>query len=269
MARLYPLYPCAAMSITRFRIFSDLHLEFSDWTPPRAAAEAILLAGDISVGARGLQWARRHFPNLPVVYVPGNHEFYGARLPEALESLRDKARQFGIHLLDGDEAVVGGTRFLGTTLWTDYALHGDEPAELQRAMADAVADMNDFRLIQWSDGRPFMPEIVREIHLTQARWLADRLAEPFVGPTVVITHHLPHRLSIHPKYSGSRYNPCFASDLDHLVRAPVGLWVHGHTHESIDYVVNGTRVFCNPRGYLPGEPNPAFDPLGQVELTLA
>jgi hypothetical protein len=45
--------------------------------------------------------------------------------------------------------------------------------------------------------------------------------------------------------------PCFASDLDHLVRAPVALWVHGHTHESLDYTVNGTRVFCNPRGYLP------------------
>jgi hypothetical protein len=107
---------------------------------------------------------------------------------------------------------------------------------------------------------------VREIHLTKARWLADALAQPFSGPTVVITHHLPHRLSIHPRFEGTRYNPCFASDLDHLVRAPVALWVHGHTHESIDYTVNGTRVYCNPRGYIPREPNAAFDPSGRVEL---
>ncbi len=27
------------------------------------------------------------------------------------------------------------------------------------------------------------------------------------------------------------------------------LWIHGHTHDSFDYVHNGTRVVCNPRGY--------------------
>ena len=84
-----------------------------------------------------------------------------------------------------------------------------------------------------------------------------------------MTHHLPHWRSIHPKYEGIRSNPSFASDLDHLVRLPVTLWVHGHTHESLDYVSNGTRVVCNPRGYLPGEPNPAFDPTGLVELAPA
>jgi hypothetical protein len=136
-------------------------------------------------------------------------------------------------------------------------------------MADAKEEMNDFRMIEWADGDRFTPELVREMHVTRTQWLAERLALPHSGPTVVITHHLPHRLSIHPKYEGTRLNPCFASDLDHLVRAPVTLWIHGHTHESFDYVVNGTRVVCNPRGYLPGEPNPAFDPIGLVELASA
>jgi 3',5'-cyclic AMP phosphodiesterase CpdA len=257
------------MSITRFRVFSDLHLEFLDWTPPVAAADVILLAGDIAVGTDGIGWARRRFPQTPVVYVPGNHEFYGARLPEALEALRAEARRFDVQFLDGEECVLGGIRFLGTTMWTDYALYGSAQAQLARAMADAKEDMNDFRMIQWSDGDRFTPELVREMHFRRAQWLGDRLQEPFAGPTVVITHHLPHRLSIHPKFEGTRSNPCFASDLDHLVRAPVALWVHGHTHESIDYVVNGTRVVCNPRGYLPDEPNLAFDPLGEVELARA
>ncbi|HEY6921858.1 MAG TPA: metallophosphoesterase [Steroidobacteraceae bacterium] len=250
----------------RFRIFSDLHLEFCDWTPPGGTAEAVLLAGDISVGKHGIEWARRHFADSPIIYVPGNHEFYGARLPDALDVLREAARRCDVHLLDGDSCVVDGTRFLGATLWTDYALYGSEPADLDRAMADAIMEMNDFRAIKWANGAELTPAQLRDIHLTKARWLADALAQPFSGPTVVITHHLPHRLSIHPRFEGTRYNPCFASDLDHLVRPPVALWVHGHTHESLDYTVNGTRVFCNPRGYLPREPNPSFDPAGRVEL---
>jgi hypothetical protein len=183
-----------------------------------------------------------------------------------LDELRTEARHLGVHLLDRDALILGGARFLGTTLWTDYALYGSAPADLDRAMADAAVEMNDFRMIKWAEGEPLNPPLVRELHVTQTQWLAQRLAEPFSGPTVVVTHHLPHRQSIHPKYEGTRFNPCFASDLDHLVRPPVALWIHGHTHESIDYVVNGTRVVCNPRGYMPREPNPSFDAVGAVEL---
>jgi predicted phosphodiesterase len=254
------------MPLTRFRVFSDLHLEFVDWTPPPAEADAILLAGDIAIGTHGIEWARRQFADTPIVYVPGNHEFYGAQLPDAVAALRAEAQRADVHFLDGHECVVGGTRFLGTTLWTDYALYASTPAEVDRAMAYAAEEMNDFRMIKWADGNAFNPDLVREMHLTRAQWLADRLAEPFDGPTVVITHHLPHPQSIHPKFEGDPLNPCFASELDHLVRAPVALWVHGHTHESIDYVLNGTRVVCNPRGYIPGDPNPSFDPVGTVEL---
>jgi Icc-related predicted phosphoesterase len=98
------------------------------------------------------------------------------------------------------------------------------------------------------------------------KWLERKLTEAFDGPTVVVSHHLPHRQSIHPKYQGNPLNPCFASDLARLVRAPVALWIHGHTHESMDYVVNGTRVVCNPRGYVPMEPNPSFDSMRVVDL---
>ena len=77
---------------------------------------------------------------------------------------------------------------------------------------------------------------------------------------MVITHHLPHAMSVHAKYAGDPLNPAFASDLSALVRQPVQLWIHGHTHESMDYQIDGTRVVCNPRGYLPQQPNTAFDP---------
>jgi Icc-related predicted phosphoesterase len=67
-------------------------------------------------------------------------------------------------------------------------------------------------------------------------------------------------------HRGDLLNPCFASDLSALLRPPVKLWIHGHTHESMDYDIEGTRVVCNPRGYLPEEPNKRFNPRLVVEV---
>jgi 3',5'-cyclic AMP phosphodiesterase CpdA len=250
----------------KIRTHSDLHLEFSDWVPPAAEADVVILAGDIHKGVRGMEWARRRFPDTPVIYVPGNHEFYGGELQGVLAALREEARRFEVEFLDGTEFHLGGARFLGATLWTDFALYGSTQLELDRAMLAARSVMNDFRLIRYGERGLFRPEHSREIHLEQLKWLTARLAEPFGGPTVVVTHHLPHPCSIHRKYQGERLNAGFASDLKHLVGPPISLWIHGHTHESCDYTANGTRVLCNPRGYVPLEPNPAFDPTLTVEL---
>jgi predicted phosphodiesterase len=250
----------------RIRVLSDLHLEYFDWEPPPVDADVVVLAGDIHVGDRGLRWAREQFPRTPVIYLAGNHEFYGARLQELSATLRETGNQLGISVLDGDEVVIGNTRFLGATLWTDFALYGSQPRQIARAMAEAKRVMSDFHIVRYGNAGLFRPEHSRELHLAQVRWLERKLAEPFAGATVVATHHLPHRLSIHRKYEGDALNPAFTSDLDRLVRAPVALWIHGHTHESFDYRVNGTRVVCNPRGYVPIEPNAAFDPRLVVEV---
>jgi len=248
------------------RVLSDLHLEFQQWIPPKADADMIVLAGDIDVGIRGVEWARRIFPVSPIVYVPGNHEFYGAHMQDLMEELVVQGRRVGVDVLDASGIVIRGVRFLGATLWTDFALQGTNPASIDRAMADAENAMNDFRLIRFGGGRRFQPADARAIHLAQVRWLRTQLAEEFAGSTVVVTHHLPHRRSIHPKYRGSVLNPSFASDLGDSMGPAVSLWIHGHTHESFDYVANGTRVVCNPRGYFPMELNPAFDPVLRVEV---
>lgn len=242
----------------RIRVLSDLHLEFQDWTPPPVPADAVVLAGDIDVGPGGVEWARRCFPSAAVIYVPGNHEFYRGRLQDVSSALREAGESFGVSVLDGDAVVVDGVRFLGATLWTDFALYGTEPEQIARAMAHAKRGIRDFSVIRFGDEGLLRPEHARELHLAQVTWLRIALAEQFHGSTVVVSHFLPHRKSIHPKYEGDVLNPCFASDLADIVRAPVGLWIHGHTHESCDYVVNDTRVVCNPRGYLPMDPNRDF-----------
>jgi len=250
----------------KLRVLSDVHLESCDWTPPEAAADVIILAGDIHNGTCGLKWARRHFGSLPVIYVPGNHEFFGGRFDQVLGEIRADARQNHIHVLDGDRVILGGVRFLGTTLWTDFSLHGSAPSEIAQAMADAESNIIDYQQILYVNGERLRAEQSREIHIGQVTWLERQLKENFPGPTVVVTHFLPHRASIHPKYESDQSNPFFASDLDRLVRPPVSLWIHGHTHESIDVVVNGTRLLCNPRGCLPLAPNEAFDPCFVVDV---
>jgi hypothetical protein len=125
--------------------------------------------------------------------------------------------------------------------------------------------MADFRLIRYRGG-VLRAEISRELHQNARRWLSDRLDEPFDGRTVVVTHHLPHRRSIHPMFQGNPLNPAFASHMPELVRSPVDLWIHGHTHCSADYVTDGTQVLCNPRGYGPHDLNPKFEPSFVVEV---
>jgi len=78
----------------KIRILSDLHLEFQQWSPPKADADVVVLAGDIDVGIRGVEWARRSFPSSPVVYVPGNHEFYRCHMQDL--AARAAYREAGI-----------------------------------------------------------------------------------------------------------------------------------------------------------------------------
>jgi hypothetical protein len=160
-------------------------------------------------------------------------------------------------VLVNKEVVLGNVRFLGTTLWTDFMLFG---ASEKRAAATqaAIVRMYDFRKI-FVDGperRLFTPADSESLFHVQAEWLQNKLAEHHAGPTVVITHHAPSRKSIHSRFAGSLLNACFVSDAEHLVDGRrVCLWVHGHTHDSFDYFLNGARVVCNPRGYAVGARN--------------
>jgi calcineurin-like phosphoesterase family protein len=85
-------------------------------------------------------------------------------------------------------------------------------------------------------------------HEQSRRWIEDQLALPYAGKTVVVTHHGPSARSIHPRYLGEPVNAAFVSELDGLVEK-ADLWLHGHVHDSFDYMVGDCRVVANPRGY--------------------
>jgi len=253
----------------RIRLLSDLHLEFSNFVPPPAQADVVVLAGDIEVGPElGVRWARYYFPDTPVLIVCGNHEFYGQHLENSLEYMKEIARgESNIHVLENDELVIDNTRFLGATLWSDFALLGWD--RIEHDMAYCANWMNDFHRIACGPEdkpRQFMPPDAAMLHARSVRWLKEKLNEPHNGRTVVVTHHAPHAKSLAPCFARDPASAAFVSNLDRLMGPPVDVWLHGHTHSAYEYAVRGTRVYCNPRGYFPHEQVPGFDPALVVEV---
>lgn len=255
----------------RLHVLSDLHLSVSPFEAPATDADLIVLAGDIARPEQAMAWARAL--GEPALYVPGNHEFYGSSPGATLDQMRALSAGSAVRVLSDEAVVIGGVRFLGAILWTDFALYGSGAA-VREAQAQGAALLRDFsriRLDAPAEGM-FQPRHALRLHERSRAWLREQLAEPFDGPTVVITHHAPSPRSVHPRFAGSPVNPCFASDLEYLMDgARVPLWIHGHTHDSFDYSVNGTRVRCNPRGYCPGSvrENTAFDPACVIEVLSA
>lgn len=243
-------------------VMSDLHLDWTDFWPKQTEVDVVVIAGDIWMDIQAVYWARKTWPNLPIVYVAGNHEFYDRDRLDVIDRLRQSALEHEVNFLENDEAIINGVRFLGCTLWTDFMLY-DKYAECIEA-ANAV--MNDFRLI-WQNERRFLAQDASVVHQQSKDWLKNKLInEPFDGSTVVVTHHAPHWNSVADEYKDDLVSAAFVSRLDHLMGYSK-LWIHGHTHTSFDYEVNGTRVVCNPRGYT-GRwiENEYFDPYKIVEV---
>ncbi len=253
----------------KLNILSDLHLGFASLAYPDNDADVVVLAGDIGDPQVAAKWARTL--DKPVLYVPGNLEFYGGSIDGTLAQLHSLCTGTCVDVLDNSEVYLGGVRFLGTTLWTDFRLF-NSPSLNAAAREEAVHCMRDFsRIVSDAEpGQPFQPHDAARLFSRQAHWLARTLARPFDGPTVVITHHAPSRRSIHPRFDGALLNASFVSNADYLFDAGrVDLWIHGHTHDSFDYTVGDTRVVCNPRGYTRDGvcENAAFDADFMVELT--
>ena len=262
----------------RIQIASDLHLELVGKSFPGyrviepAQADVLILAGDIHNGTAGIE-AFKDWP-VPVIYVHGNHEAYDIDSFANLEPrLRACAAGSNVHYLERSELVLGGVRFLGCCLWTDYQLYSGMQ---EIAMETANRTLKDYEAISKHPGEPFAARDALEIHIESRAWLDAKLDEQFDGPTVVITHHAPHAGSIHPRYADNLLNAAFISDLTPIVEK-ASLWIHGHVHDSFDYWVGQTRIVTNPRGYArnrlraaaPEElvwENPAFEPRLVVEI---
>ena len=252
----------------KISLLSDLHLSMHPLAAPRPDVDIVVLAGDLGRPAAAIEWARQY--DQPTLFVAGNHEFYGSDLVSAPAQLRAYAEGTSVRVLERNEWRHGGVRFLGCTLWSDHRLYAT-PEERELGLEQAAKFIRDFSHIGVAPDfeQKFTPALSQLLFDNSVAWLEEKFAEPYEGATVVITHFAPARRSIHPRFAGSPVNACFVSDLEaQILRWQPRLWFHGHTHDSFDYRIGGTRVVANPRGYAPnGEvENKLFNPALVIEV---
>jgi hypothetical protein len=256
------------------RVLSDLHMEFGNFILPELPGDknrVLVLAGDIGLSRKSLTY----IPFLKavigqfrtIVWVFGNHEYYGDSIQISMGRVREALEEEGIadkiHILENDNLIIDGIAILGTTLWTDIG--NSNPL----AIATVKAGINDYFQIRTgpkSDPYKRMLAPAESIYLHQESraWLLDeaKLQKNAGRKIIIVTHHLPLYESVPQHLRGNRLNPAFASNLEkEMTEIGAGLWIHGHTHFSVDYISPcGTRVVCNPRGYAGLEENPNFNP---------
>lgn len=250
-------------------IVSDIHHSKLDLLRGRSLripdADICICAGDVSdnMGVSIAYLMQNIEPHMPVVLVLGNHDYYSFSIAMALKRARLKVRGTRIYLLENQSIEISGCRFVGATLWTDFAVSiGDDehiPPEERRAIAFANVpwQMQDFFSIYRSDQRLDDENgmiTAREIlgrHIESRKFIDAELGKFHDGPTIVVTHHAPLVESFDPRFYGQATNAGFASDLSDLIRRrkPTA-WIHGHIHKARDYMADGTRIICNPVGYF-------------------
>ncbi len=253
----------------KIQLLSDLHLETNPHYQPRPApgAQLLVLAGDVGSYQKGSRLPgddfglERFAPALgwpvPVLYVPGNHEYDNLEFGPTHERLRATCERLGITWLEREVRVFGDVRFVGTTLWTDFDalahVPGEPAPELTRVLklrhkAFRAANFYLSKMAATQAGEPFLAEAWRELGLQCQTWLRAALDDPFPGTTVVVTHFAPSLRSADPRYGLVPGTAGFCNSLDDLL-PKAKVWLHGHLHCQQDYVERGCRVVANTLGY--------------------
>lgn len=214
--------------LVKFGIISDLHLEFDrvgdQYAFPIEDDVFYLCAGDIHPYEEMRKYFYKQF-NDNILFVDGNHDFYHGSFTYNLSDDALKIR-----------TLPNGLVVAGATLWTNLSNPYD--------WYIYTRTMSDYR---------FINELSKEAYNMAHKKHLDFLLGS--GADIIVTHHCPSRHSIHEKYINEKSNVGFTTDLTDVIlnlEKPPKLWVHGHTHETFDYMIGSTRVICHPKGY-PGE----------------
>lgn len=234
-----------------FQYASDLHLEFPqnrEWLeahPLEPCADVLLLAGDVLPFSASMQYRkvlqRLVKPFREVVWLPGNHEYYGGVLDDA-QLERDEAVKPNLRLMHNRVLHYPGVRLLLTTLWASISQMNEGMMRRQVSDYDAIRHRKDLLL----------PAHSTRYHGQCLTWLRAELAQPFDGATVVVTHHVPTLANYPAEFAGSPLNEAFAVELRELIEAnAIAAWIYGHHHRNTpEFAVGGTRMLTNQLGYV-------------------
>lgn len=264
----------------RIQIISDLHVEHGHYILPSNVGDVLIVAGDIASGPIAVAEALRDLrqqagEGLPIIYVPGNHDWYGADIVRDKDAALASWGDAGITVLQCRSQLLGQSnggwtvRCIGCTWWasmdwTSNGLEGDEA--IAKVSYQSHSMISDFRFIQ-HNGEYLTPTHVRALHVMETAFLEAEIAAALaVGELpLVVTHNGVAAGSCHPKYGGDLLSAYFINLRPDLT-AGVPLWIHGHTHASCDYVepLTGCRVVCNPKGY--GRENDQFQSRLMIDI---
>lgn len=238
----------------KIKLVSDLHLEGSSFDSSQIAfdengnlVDVIILAGDISVHPELLDRHTYNIPeNIPVIYVPGNHEYECKIFNDVIPNIKKTLPFDNWYILNNETIIIGDTRFICATLWSDLMGNGDSLYEANYEQAQLILKTQK-TFIRLDDGKkiPFGVEHMLAEFKKSKEFIIKELSSPFSGKTVVVTHFAPHIQSTEKKYKLSGY---WASDLSDIMDG-VDIWCHGHIHSTSNYHIGKTKILANPRGH--------------------
>jgi Icc-related predicted phosphoesterase len=240
----------------RIQVLSDLHQELGLPQITFQDADLVIMAGDINLGTKGIEWIRSAISSIPVIYVLGNHEYYKGSYPKTLNGIRDLAANTNVHLLENGCAVIGDITFHGATLWTDFALLGDSRTN----GSICQGKMNDYKQIRRDPSYSKLRSIdTYIIHQHSLKWLVTSLESSITKKNIVVTHHAPSGRSIPEHLKSDILSSAYASNLEPVIlKYQPQYWIHGHIHVPMRYEISATTVLCNPHGYMT-DPDNGFD----------
>jgi Icc-related predicted phosphoesterase len=222
------------------KILSDLHVNrINPYTYVDHGEHVCVLAGDIAEGMRGVNWALTNIPkHIQVLYVPGNHEYYGHEYFElTLNYIQHNKSNTHVKVLLNEVVDISGTIFAGSTLWTDFMLYNDPKATL-----DWASGLNDSRWIRFNNHMLNAGDVI-SLNKASLEFLDS------INADILITHYAPE-FSESDQWRGHYLTPGFLTKIPENIHKKFKYHIHGHTHNNFDYITPyGTRVICNPRGY--------------------
>lgn len=251
----------------KIQVLSDLHIEGANMSAIPPVGDVLVLAGDVAAYPEMLEefFYTKVPQEIPVIFVPGNHEHEYQHILKAADMYKQMLKDLpNVTVLQNESVVIDDVVFLGSTLWSNFQAEGMHRRE---ALMDWASIISDFKRIK-SDHDYLMPSEMEALSEKSRQYLVSEI-ERFQGrKIVVVTHFAPSLRSRSPRFEDDSGYGYWVNDMPDLF-GKSSLHIHGHVHDSMDYVENGTRVICNPRGHSKQynlSTNAKFDPCFCVEI---
>ncbi|MBV2223950.1 MAG: metallophosphoesterase [Cloacibacterium sp.] len=232
----------------KIQIISDLHQEFGVTELNFDNADIVVIAGDVNLGTKGIEWLKSKIPDQPVIYILGNHEYYKGSYPKTLNKILEESKNSNIHVLENSFVDIDDVRFHGCTLWTDFSIFRNP---MKYGMICQPL-MNDYKMIKRDPSYSKMRTIdTFKIHQHSRKWLEESLLSSSLHKNIVVTHHAPSIKSVPEEFKNDPVTSAYASNLDDFIlNTEPDFWIHGHIHTPVQYKIGKTQIICNPHGYI-------------------